>query len=91
MLFRSKEAEIQIRYEGYLVKQEELVAKFKLMEDVRLPSDLDYTTVYGLTQEVQEKLTQVLPMTLGQASRISGITPAAINCLEIHLKKLGVI
>ncbi|MGL1862303.1 MAG: tRNA uridine-5-carboxymethylaminomethyl(34) synthesis enzyme MnmG [Pseudodesulfovibrio sp.] len=86
-----KETEIQIRYEGYLVKQEELVAKFKLMEDVRLPSDLDYTTVYGLTQEVQEKLTQVLPMTLGQASRISGITPAAINCLEIHLKKLGVL
>jgi len=86
-----REAETQVRYEGYLVKQADLVAKFHLLEDVNLPEDIDYTTVYGLTTEVQEKLSTVLPLTLGQASRISGITPAAISCLEIHLKKLGVL
>lgn len=84
-----REAETQIRYEGYLVKQEELVAKFKLLEDVKLPGDMDYSCVSGLTSEVVEKLTNVQPVTLGQASRISGVTPAAISCLEIHLKKLG--
>lgn len=86
-----REAETQVRYEGYLVKQEELVAKFKQLEDVHLPEDIDYSSVSGLTSEVIEKLTEVQPMTLGQASRISGVTPAAISCLEIHLKKLMVI
>ena len=86
-----QEAEVQVRYEGYLVKQEELVAKFKLLEDVKLPEDIDYTTVSGLTREVVEKLTSIRPVTLGQASRISGITPAAISCLEIHLKKQGLL
>lgn len=86
-----QEAETQIRYEGYLVKQSELVAKFKLMENVALPENIDYTEVSGLTQEVKEKLNQVQPMTLGQASRISGVTPAAISCLEIHLKKHGLL
>ncbi|MEF2231900.1 MAG: tRNA uridine-5-carboxymethylaminomethyl(34) synthesis enzyme MnmG [Pseudodesulfovibrio sp.] len=86
-----REAETRIRYEGYLVKQEELVAKFKLLEDVPLPAGLDYAAVAGFTREVVEKLTAVQPMTLGQASRISGITPAAISCLEIHLKKLGLL
>lgn len=84
-----REAETQLRYEGYLVKQEELVKKFKQLEDVALPTSLDYNIVAGLTTEVKEKLTNVQPMTLGQASRISGVTPAAISCLEIHLKKLG--
>ncbi|SOB57229.1 glucose-inhibited cell-division protein [Pseudodesulfovibrio profundus] len=84
-----REAETQLRYEGYLVKQEELVKKFKQLENVTLPPSLDYANVAGLTTEVKEKLTNVQPMTLGQASRISGVTPAAISCLEIHLKKLG--
>ncbi|WP_319466941.1 tRNA uridine-5-carboxymethylaminomethyl(34) synthesis enzyme MnmG [uncultured Pseudodesulfovibrio sp.] len=84
-----REVETQVRYEGYLKKQEELVAKFKLLEDVALPQEIDYEEVSGLTREVIEKLTSVAPMTLGQASRISGITPAAISCLEIHLKKMG--
>lgn len=86
-----QEAETQIRYEGYLVKQEELVAKFKLLEDVIIPNDMDYENISGLTGEVREKLIQVHPMTLGQASRISGVTPAAITCLEIHMKKLGLL
>ncbi|QGY41147.1 tRNA uridine-5-carboxymethylaminomethyl(34) synthesis enzyme MnmG [Pseudodesulfovibrio cashew] len=84
-----REAETQIRYEGYLVKQAELVAKFKLMEDVRLPEEIDYAAVSGLTTEVIEKLSRIQPVTLGQAGRISGVTPAALTCLEIHLKKLG--
>jgi tRNA uridine 5-carboxymethylaminomethyl modification enzyme len=85
------EAETQIRYEGYLKKQEDLVAKSRLLEDVLLPSDADYASVSGLTREVVEKLTAVQPLTLGQASRISGVTPAAISCLEIDLKKRGLL
>jgi len=86
-----REAETQVRYEGYLVKQAELVAKFKSMENVALPTDLDYSEVSGLTREVVEKLSSVQPMTLGQAGRISGITPAALTCLEVHLKKNGLL
>lgn len=86
-----REAETQVRYEGYLVKQADLVAKFKTMENVSLPSDLDYTVVSGLTREVVEKLSSVQPVTLGQAGRISGITPAALTCLEVHLKKIGLL
>ena len=86
-----REVETQVRYEGYLVKQEELVAKFRSMEDVGLPQDLDYASVSGLTREVVEKLTRVQPLTLGQAGRISGVTPAALSCLEIHLKKHGLL
>ena len=86
-----REAETRIRYEGYLVRQEELVAKSRLLEDVALPAGLDYTAVAGLTREVVEKLTAVQPVTLGQAERISGITPAALSCLEIHLKKQGLL
>jgi tRNA uridine 5-carboxymethylaminomethyl modification enzyme len=84
-----KEAETIIKYEGYLKRQEQLVERFHHLEDVSLPAELDYTTVAGLTREVVEKLTEIRPLTLGQASRISGITPAAIACLEVHLKKLG--
>ncbi|MDD3312051.1 tRNA uridine-5-carboxymethylaminomethyl(34) synthesis enzyme MnmG [Pseudodesulfovibrio sp.] len=86
-----REAETQVRYEGYLVKQEELVAKFRRLEDVPLPADLDYSAVAGFTREVVEKLSAVRPVTLGQAGRISGVTPAALACLEIHLKKQGVL
>lgn len=85
------EAETQIRYEGYLVKQADLVAKFRLLDDVKLPEEIDYSKVFGFTREVIEKMTQVQPMTLGQASRISGVTPAALSCLEIHLKKHGLL
>jgi tRNA uridine 5-carboxymethylaminomethyl modification enzyme len=86
-----REAETQVRYDGYLKKQEDLVAKSKSLESMALPEDIDYSTVSGLTSEVVEKLTKVQPMTLGQAGRISGITPAALSCLEIHMKKLGLL
>jgi tRNA uridine 5-carboxymethylaminomethyl modification enzyme len=78
-----------VRYEGYLVKQEELVVKFQSLEGRLLPEDLDYASVSGLTREVVEKLSRIQPRTLGQAGRISGVTPAALSCLEIHLKKHG--
>ena len=82
------EAETSVKYEGYLSRQEELVRQASRLEQARLPEDLDYAAVAGLTREVVEKLQKVRPETLGQAGRISGVTPAAINCLEIHLKKL---
>jgi len=86
-----QEAETQVRYEGYLVRQQELVERFRELENVPLPSDIDYSGIAGLTREAVEKLTEITPMTLGQASRISGITPAAISCLEVHLKKIGML
>ena len=81
------EAETRIKYEGYLKRQEELAGRMGRLESVRLPLDLDYAAVSGLSREVVEKLTRIAPRTLGQAGRISGVTPAALACLEIHLKK----
>lgn len=85
------EAETQVKYEGYLVRQQEMVEKFRQLESVPIPDDIIYSDVAGLTREAVEKLDTVRPLTLGQASRISGITPAAITGIEIHLKKLGII
>ena len=85
------EAETQVKYEGYLVRQQELVDKFRKKESITIPSDVNYSEVAGLTREGVEKLTEVRPLTLGQASRISGITPAAVSSIEIHLKKIGAI
>lgn len=82
-------AQTTLKYEGYLVRQQELVERGAKLEDTCLPAELDYTKVAGLSCEVTEKLTRVRPRTLGQAGRISGITPAAVNCLEIHLKKIN--
>ena len=86
--FQEAEAlEIEIKYEGYLKRQSEQVARFKRMEGTRLPDDMLYEGLPGLSTEAQEKLTQIKPISLGQAARISGVTPAAISVLEIHLKK----
>ena len=84
-----REAETTIKYAGYLDRQQELVAKSRALESTRLPDGLDYTQVAGLSREAMEKLARTRPLTLGQAGRIQGITPAAVGCLEIHLKKLG--
>lgn len=83
----AEEVETRLKYEGYILRQEQQVDRLKKMETQRLPVDLDYGTVYGLTREVREKLGNVRPMSLGQASRISGVTPAALMALQIHLKK----
>ena len=84
-----EEIELQVKFKGYLDRQDEQVARFKKMESVLLPADLDYRSLAGLSNEVVEKLTRIRPLSLGQASRISGITPAAISVLQVHLKKLG--
>ncbi|MBW2087283.1 MAG: tRNA uridine-5-carboxymethylaminomethyl(34) synthesis enzyme MnmG, partial [Deltaproteobacteria bacterium] len=80
--------EIEVKYDGYLGRQAEQVARFKRLENLALPQDMIYEGLPGLSREVQEKLTRIRPVSLGQAARISGITPAAIAILEIHLKKL---
>jgi tRNA uridine 5-carboxymethylaminomethyl modification enzyme len=82
-----EEVETRIKYEGYILHQEKQVERLKKMENVRLPDDVDYTGIYGLTQEAREKLNKVKPVSLGQASRISGITPAALMAIQVHLKK----
>ncbi len=82
------EAETMAKYAGYLARQDALVARSRFHDAVALPEDLDYAAVHGLSREVVEKLGAVRPRTLGQAGRISGVTPAALSCLEIHLKRL---
>ena len=77
--------EIQMKYAGYVDRQLETVKRFKKIEAVRLPENFDYSQISGLSREVQEKLARVRPRSLGQASRIAGITPAAISILAIHL------
>jgi tRNA uridine 5-carboxymethylaminomethyl modification enzyme len=84
-----QEIEIQIKYQGYIERQEEQVARFKKMERVKIPADLDFSSIPSLSTEVKEKLSRIKPLSLGQASRISGITPAALSILMIYLKKLG--
>ena len=81
------EAEIQIKYAGYVERQLAMVERFQKMEQLRLPDDLDYSMINGLSREVREKLTRIRPRSLGQAARISGITPAAISLLSIYLKR----
>jgi tRNA uridine 5-carboxymethylaminomethyl modification enzyme len=83
----AEEVEIQIKYEGYLRRQEEQVDKMRKLEQIKLSPTLDYTGIPGLSTEVKEKLTRVKPLSIGQAARISGITPAALSILMIHLKK----
>ena len=83
------EVEIAIKYSGYIRRQEEGVERLRHLEDVNIPKTLDYKTVQSLSAEVREKLIALQPRSLGQASRIPGITPAAISLLAVHLKKAG--
>ena len=82
-----EQLEIATKYAGYIDKQTEDVARASQYENLRLPAELDYSQVTALSMEVRQKLTRHRPETLGQASRISGVTPAAISLLLIHLKK----
>jgi tRNA uridine 5-carboxymethylaminomethyl modification enzyme len=86
-----QEVQLQIKYQGYIDRQHDQVARFRRLETVMLPDHLDYTGMAGLSNEVVEKLTKIRPRSLGQASRISGVTPAAISVLQIHLKKAKLI
>ncbi len=81
-----EEVEIQIKYEGYIKMEEEQVAKFKKMEGKKLPEDLPYQEIKGLRLEARQKLEKIKPLSIGQASRISGVSPADINVLLIYLQ-----
>ena len=85
----AQKVEIEIKYEGYIQRQLNEVEKFKNLEKIKIPHGFDYTKVHGLSNELKEKLLRIKPISLGQASRIPGITPAAISIIMIYLKKGG--
>ena len=82
-----EQVEIQVKYQGYIDRQQEEINNRRDIETLRLPENIDYAKVKGLSAEVQQKLNQHRPETLGQASRISGVTPAAVALLMVHLKR----
>jgi len=82
-----EQIEIAIKYQGYIERQAGEIERHGANENTRLPADLDYADVRGLSFEARQKLTQTRPETIGQASRMSGMTPAAISLLMVHLKK----
>lgn len=83
----AEQVEIQVKYEGYIQRQLQQVERFSSLEQKTVPADLDYDSVAGLGTEVKQKLKEVRPVSLGQASRISGVTPAAISLLMVALEK----
>jgi len=85
----AEQVEIAVKYAGYIARQEEEVSRHEAHETTRIPANLDYDAVRGLSNEVRQKLKHQRPETVGQASRISGITPAAISLLLVHLKRLS--
>ena len=82
-----EQVEIQAKYAGYIERQSQEVEKNRRHQQMKLPENLDYSLVSGLSIEIQEKLARQRPATLGMAGRISGVTPAALSLLRIHLKK----
>jgi tRNA uridine 5-carboxymethylaminomethyl modification enzyme len=84
-----EQVEIQVKYEGYIKRQMDQIERFQKLEGVNFPKDFDFSSVIGLSTEVMEKLKTIRPYSLGQASRISGVTPAAISILMVNLKKQG--
>jgi len=83
-----EEIQLQVKFSGYIERQMEQVARFRKIESMAIPKDLDYTTLSGLSNEVIEKLSDIKPLSLGQASRISGVTPAAVSILQVHLRRI---
>jgi tRNA uridine 5-carboxymethylaminomethyl modification enzyme len=84
-----EQVEISLKYQGYIDRQKEQVERSSLYEHMALPLDFDYLGIPALGFEVRQTLNKQRPQTLGQASRISGVTPVAISLLLVHLKKLG--
>jgi tRNA uridine 5-carboxymethylaminomethyl modification enzyme len=81
--------EIEVKYSGFIDRQLKDVERFKNLEKIRLPEEIDYQKIQSLSKEIREKLQKFKPINLGQASRISGVTPAAISLLMVYLKKYG--
>jgi len=86
-----EEVQLQIKYEGYIQRQGEQVARFRKLESTALPGDFVFAGLAGLSNEAVEKLTRIQPRSLGQASRIPGMTPAAVAVLQVYLKKAGLL
>ena len=86
-LQEKEEVEIQIKYEGYIKLQEEQVEKFKKLETKILPEDIDYETLKGISLEARQKLNKFKPHSIGQASRISGVSPADVSVLLVYLQQ----
>ena len=82
-----EQVEIQVKYQGYLSRQEAAIERFERMESKLLPDDLDYSAVKGLSKEAVDRLSSVRPVSIGQASRVSGVTPADISVLMIYLEQ----
>jgi len=80
------ELEIEVKYEGYVRRQAEAVERFRRLDEALIPHWLDYAAVPGLSTEARERLSKVRPHSLGQASRMPGITPAAVSLLAVYLK-----
>ena len=87
----AEQVEIQIKYEGYIARQQEEIERLRKNENTKLPEDFDYEGISGLSNEIKLKLQDVRPATLAQASRISGVTPAAISLLLVYLKKRDLV
>jgi len=88
--FALREVEIEVKYSGFIQRQLKEVERFRHLENIRLPDDLNYGDISSLSREIREKLSLFRPLNLGQASRISGVTPAAISLLMVYLKKCKV-
>ncbi|RDE18818.1 tRNA uridine-5-carboxymethylaminomethyl(34) synthesis enzyme MnmG [Motiliproteus coralliicola] len=84
-----EQVEIETKYAGYIQRQQDEIERLRRQEDTRLPEQLDYNAIDGLSNEIRQKLNEARPATLAQAGRIQGVTPAAVSLLLIHLKKLG--
>jgi len=82
-----EQVEYEIKYEGFIEKQLKTVEKFRHIENIKIPGDIDYSIIPGLSLEIQQKLKRFSPLNLGQANRISGVTPAAISILMVYLKR----
>ena len=82
-----EQVEVRIKYEGYIHRQEEEIQKFQSLEEKQIPDWLDYNTIPSLSFEGRQKLINIQPKTLGQASRISGVTPADVSLLSVWMKK----
>ncbi|KXS46634.1 MAG: glucose-inhibited division protein, oxidoreductase-like with FAD/NAD(P)-binding domain, partial [Marinobacter sp. T13-3] len=81
------QVEIEIKYEGYISRQSDEIERLRKNENTALPIDLDYDTIGGLSNEIKQKLKEVRPETVAQASRIQGVTPAAVSQILVYLKK----
>ena len=82
-----EQVEIQVKYAGYVARQQDEVTRQAALEEQAIPEDLDYDDIKGLSIEVRQRLKAAKPLTIGQAGRVQGVTPAAVSLLLVHLKR----